>query len=46
MKKIKICLSVIALVSIIALIFIRPQYIEQASKALIAIMECEKCFSE
>lgn len=46
MKKIKIYISIIALISIIVLIFVNPQYVEQASKAIVSIMECEQCLSE
>ncbi len=46
MKKIKIYISIIALVLMTLVIIIKPQYIEQAVKGLIAIMECEICLSE
>ena len=43
MKNIKIYVSIIALITII---FTKPQYLKEASKALVVIMECEQCFSE
>lgn len=46
MKNIKIYVSIIALITIIFIIFTKPQYLKEASKALVVIMECEQCFSE
>ena len=46
MKKIKIYISIVVAILIMSIIVIKPQYIEQATKAFIAIMECETCLSE
>ena len=46
MNKIKFYVSIVAMISIVVIIIIKPQYIENATKALIAIMECEQCISE
>ena len=45
MKKVKVYLSVIAMIAVITIIVIKPQYIETATKALVTIMECEQCIS-
>ncbi len=46
MKKIKFYISIIALIVILAIIFIYPQYLEQAIKSFVVIMECEQCLFE
>mgnify|MGYP003294615695 CR=1 FL=1 len=46
MKKIKIYISITAMIAIVTIIIIKPQYIENATKALVAIMECEQCIAE
>lgn len=46
MNKIKLYISLIAIISIISIIIAKPQYIEEGIKALISVMECEVCFSE
>lgn len=46
MKKIKLYISLIASVIMLLVIIIRPQYVENVTKALISIMECQQCFSE
>ena len=46
MRKIKIYISIIAMGGIISTIIIKPQYIEQAVKGFIAIMECDTCLAE
>ena len=46
MKKIKIYISITAMIAIVTIIIIKPQYIENAAKALVAIMECEQCIAE
>ena len=46
MKKIKTYISIIVIITIITIIVVKTQYLEQGIKSLIAVMECEACFSE
>lgn len=46
MKNVKFYISIIMLVVIMSVIFIYPQYLEQAIKSFVAIMECEQCLLE
>ena len=46
MKKIKTYISIAAIISVIIILIFKPQYMENAAKVIIAIMECEQCMSE